>query len=126
MEGEVRARSKQYLVRKSPRQSFAARRRQNKMKFRFFSGHVPEKKHFSARKRASKASATPRAASSSKKCKHFFEMWRLCRHVKKLRPVLKTGRSFSCMAMAQAWATTLTARTPRLPRGSGSVSKVTF
>ena len=51
---------------KSFRQSFAARRRQNQIKFRFFRGHVPRKKHCSGRKRASAASALRRPASPLK------------------------------------------------------------
>ncbi len=38
-----------------------------------------------------------------------------------------SGRSFFCKKdYSSTWATTLVARTPLAPRGSGSVSKVTF
>ena len=50
-------------IRKSPRQSFAVRRRRNKVKFPKFRGHVPRNFAFSACKRASAASALRQAAS---------------------------------------------------------------
>ena len=65
---------------KSPRQSFAARRRQNEDEIRFFRGYVPRKKHGSARKRARSARATQRAASPRKNACIFEKRVEVSRH----------------------------------------------
>ncbi len=69
--GMLRKRASYILYGKSPRQSFAARRRRKKVQICFFRGHAPRKKHISGSKCAARRAVRVGACIPSPKCLHF-------------------------------------------------------